>query len=58
MGRQVQLRVSYYNDARFLLRLIQAVEKDLKMSQERREKVIAYLKAAHYELVDEGSKVA
>lgn len=53
MGRQVQLRTSYMNDSRFLLRLIEALAKDPKMAKDRRERVISWLKAAQQELVDE-----
>ena len=44
MGRTVQVRTSYANDARFLLRLIEAVKKDTKMSAELKKPVIDSLK--------------
>ncbi len=38
MGRKVQLRVSYLNDARFLLRLREAIEKDHRQTVEWKRK--------------------
>lgn len=43
MARLPKIRVSYYNDAQFLLRLIHAIERDTKRPKGWREKRIAEL---------------
>lgn len=43
MGRKATIRVSYSNDAKFLLRLKDAVERDKKRPQDWRKKVAAAL---------------
>jgi len=55
MSRPVQLRVSYFNDARFLIRLMQAIEKDTSMKRDRRDRVLSWLQAAQQELIDESN---
>lgn len=43
MARLPKIRVSYYNDAQFLLRLIHAIERDTKRPKKWREHRIAEL---------------
>ena len=53
MGRKVLIRVSYANDARFLLRLIEAVQKDnAKDANWRSEAIVHLKKVAHMFLED------
>jgi hypothetical protein len=43
MGRQPKIRVSYYNDAQFMLRLIHAIERDEARPLKWRQAMIAKL---------------
>jgi hypothetical protein len=43
MGRLPKIRVSYFNDAQFMLRLIQAVERDSNRPSEWKGRVITLL---------------
>lgn len=42
MGRKVQIRASYQNDARFLLRLIDAIEKDTRRALDWKRKASSH----------------
>lgn len=52
MGRQVQIRSSYQNDARFLMRLTEALEKDKKRTFEWRRKITGLLREATTMLIN------
>jgi hypothetical protein len=48
MGRKVQIRANYRNDARFLLRVIEAIEKDQtgRLTRQEKKDVISSLQYA------------
>lgn len=45
MGRKVKVRLSYRNDAMFMMRLTEAVDRDDKQPPEWRQKVKEHLEA-------------
>lgn len=54
MPRSVKARVSYHADAAFLARLSIAVEKDEKLTKEKKKEIISHLTAANVLLLQAG----
>lgn len=45
MGRKVQPRINYFADARFIMRTMEAIEKDILATDQWRSEVIEHCKA-------------
>ena len=58
MGRKVNIRVNYRQDAVFLSRLSEAIQKDDKRSVEWRNQAIGYLNALGMMFLEDANKPA
>jgi hypothetical protein len=52
MPRQIAIRPSYSSDARFLLKLTEAIQKDDRLSSEKKMELCAHLTASASLLMD------
>lgn len=56
VGKRLKLRASYFNDAAFLLKLSEAVERDERLTDDEKQRAISSLKSTAQTLMHLGSK--